>query len=201
MVQSQAVPWTYIVLRPMNTITGAANQQDIYLLILAVAITVLAAIVGILVGRNMTRPILSSVMSLTRSSEMLKTLAASEQARAKEQKWIVESAQVGLRSMQQYAKASSSAAYQLDEMGRQFTQNWERIDKQRRHQQLQAIISAANYIEKASSHQERTSRGLNTAIQVTNQVTEQLLNGATSASNAAVQMEEVIEQLRRLVGE
>jgi methyl-accepting chemotaxis protein len=50
-------------------------------------------------------------------------------------------------------------------------------------------------------HQERTSKGLNTAIQVTNQVTEQLLSGATSASDAAMQMEEVIKQLRRLVGE
>ncbi len=200
-LQCQAVPWTYVVLRPVSTITGAASQQDTYLLILAVVITILAAVVGILVGRNMTHPILNSVTSLTKSSEMLKTLAAREQARAKEQKWIVESAQTGLNSMQQYARASSVAAHKLDEMGREFTQNWERYDPQRRQQNLYAIISAANYIEKASSHQERTSKGLNTAIQVTNQVTEQLLSGATSASDAATQMEEVIKQLRRLVGE
>jgi hypothetical protein len=200
-VQCQSARWTYIVLRPVSTITGAANQQDTYLLILAVAITILAAIVGILVGRTMTRPILRSVTSLTKSSDMLKTLAAREQARAKEQKWIVESAQTGLSSMQQYARASSSAAHKLDEMGREFAQSWERYDTQIRQRNLYAIISAANYIEKASMHQERTSKGLNTAIQVTNQVTEQLLSGATSASDAAMQMEEVIKQLRRLVGE
>lgn len=200
-VQCQAVPWSYIVLRPVSTITGAANQQDTYLLILAVVITILAAVVGILVGRNMTRPILGSVASLTRSSDMLKTLASREQARAKEQKWIVESAQTGLRSMQQYARASSSAAHQLDEMGQHITQNWERYDPPSRQQHLAALLSAANYIEKVSMHQERTSKGLNTAIQVTNQVTDQLLSGATSASEAAAQMEEVIKRLRRLVGE
>lgn len=200
-IQCQAVPWTYIVLRPVSTITGAANQQDIYLLALAVAITVLAAVVGIFLGRSMTRPILNSVLSLTKSSEMLQTLAAREQARAKEQKWIVESAQTGLRSMQQYARASSAAAHKLDEMGQHFTQNWDRYDAQSRQQHLYAITSAANYIEKASLHQERTSKGLNTAIQVTNQVTDQLLSGATSASEAAAQMKEVIKQLRRLVGE
>ena len=110
-------------------------------------------------------------------------------------------AQTVLNSMQQYAQASSNAAHKLDEMGQAFTQNWERYDAQRRQQNLKAISAATNYIKKASMHQERTSKGLNTAIQVTNQVTEQLLNGATSASDAAAQMEEVIKQLRHLVGE
>lgn len=198
---TNVVHWTYVVLRPVNTITGAANQQDIYLLILAAIVTALAAIVGLTIGRQTTRPILRSVTSLTESSESLKKLSVREQARAKEQKWIVESAQTGLQSVQYYAKASSIAARKLEEISQDVTRNWERFDNVTLQRRLYEITSAANYLEKASSHQERSSKGLSTAIQVTNQVAEQLVAGAISASEAATQLEGVIAQLRQVVGE
>ena len=200
-VTCQAVPWTYIVLRPVNTITKAANQQDIYLLLLAAVITLLAAFVGLVVGRSITRPILQSVSSLLSSSQMLKTLAAREQVTATEQKWIVESSQVGLKSVQYYTEAASVAARKLDAMGTELAQKWGRLDTQHTQQRLGEIVSAANYIEKAISHQEKSGKSLSTAIRITTQVTEQLVSGATSANDAATQLETVIEQLRQVVGE
>ncbi|HEY3992030.1 MAG TPA: cache domain-containing protein, partial [Ktedonobacteraceae bacterium] len=174
-VHCTVVPWTYVVLRPVNTITGAANQQDIYLLVIAAIVTALAAVVGLTIGRQTTRPILRSVALLTANSESLKRLSTREQARAKEQKWIVESAQTGLKSVQYYAKASGIAAHKLDELGKDITQNWEHFDNVTFQRRLYEITSAANYLEKASSHQERSSKGLSTAIQVTNQVADQLV--------------------------
>jgi methyl-accepting chemotaxis protein len=200
-VTCQAVPWTYVVLRPVNTITKAANQQDIYLLLIAAVVTLLAAIIGLVVGRSITRPILQSVSSLLASSQMLKTLAAREQATATEQKWIVESSQIGLKSVQYYTEAASVAARKLDEIGTELAQKWGRIDTQRAQQRLGEIITTANYIEKAVSHQEKSSKSLSTAIRITTQVTEQLVSGATSANDAATQLEAVIEQLRQVVGE
>lgn len=200
-VHCQVVPWTYIVLRPISTITGAASQQDISLLIIAIVITLLAAVVGLLIGHNTTRPILNSVSSLSQSSEMLKVFSKREQARAKEQKWIVESAQTGLKSVQYYAQANIVAADKLIEIAQTFMQNWEKFDSVQRRRYLHEILSTADYIKKAASHEDRSSRGLSTAIQVTNQVAEQLVEGATSASEAAVQLEEVIAQLRQVVGE
>ena len=195
------VPWTYIVLRPVSTITGAASQQDISLLIIAAVITLLAALVGLLIGRNMTRPILRSVSSLTKSSQALKTFSASEQARAKEQKWIAESAQTGLESVQYFARATSVTADRLYQLIQNLVRNWGRLDPPKQQQYLREMISAADYIKKAASQEERSGRGLSTAIQVTNQVAEQLLSGATSASEAAAQLEDVIAQLRQVVGE
>lgn len=200
-VSCQVVPWTYIVLRPVNTITGAASQQDISLVIIAVIITLLAALVGLLIGRNTTRPILRSVSFLTNSSQTLQVFSEREQARAKEQKWIVESAQTGLESVQYFARATVMASDKLNEIVRSLAQNWGRLDPARQQYYLREIIAAANYIKKASSHEERSSRGLSTAIQVTNQVSEQLVEGAISASEAAAQLEEVITQLRQVVGE
>jgi hypothetical protein len=194
------VPWTYLVLRPVNTITEAANQQDIYLILLAVIVTVLAAFVGLFVGRGITRPVLSSVSSLLENSKTLKALAANEQITATEQKWIVESSEIGLKSVQYYAGATSVAAHKLDKIGVELAQNWEWLDPLQTKQRLHEIITTANYIEKASSHQTQSSKGLSAAIRVTTQVTEQLVSGATSATEAATQLEEVIEQLRQVVG-
>jgi hypothetical protein len=164
-------------------------------------ITILAALVGLVVGRTITRPILRSVSSLIKSSQMLQTVAEREQATATEQKWIVESSQIGLKSVQYYVGASSVAARKLNEVGQELARNWEKLDGRIMQQRLSDIMAAANYIEKAASHQAQSSQTLSTAIRITTQVTEQLLSGATSASEAAAQLEEVIAQLRRVVGE
>jgi methyl-accepting chemotaxis protein len=201
LVRCQVVPWSYIVLRPVNTITEAANRQDLYLFSLAAIITILAAILGLIIGRGITHPILGSVSSLIKSSEMLKTLAAREQAMAGEQKWIVESSQNGLKAVQYYAGASSLAAHKLGEIGQELKQNLERVDARKMEQRLNEIISTARYLEKAASHQEKSGESLSTAMSITSQVTDQLLSGATSASEAAAQLEEVITQLRHVVGE
>jgi hypothetical protein len=197
---SKVVPWTYLVLRPVNTITGAANQQDIYLFLLAAVVTLFAAIVGIAIGRSITQPIMSAVSSLLSSSQMLKTLASHEQVMATEQMWIVESSQNGLQSVKYYAEATSIAAHRLDNIGKELNQNLDTLNPQYMRQLLNEIQTAANYIAKATTHQERSSKSLTTAIQVTNQVTEQLAVNATSTTEAATQLEEVIERLRQIVG-
>jgi hypothetical protein len=185
----------------VNTITQAANQQDIYLILIAAIVTLLAAVVGLVVGRGITRPILRSVSSLLGSSQKLKMLSDNEQVTATEQQWIVESAENGLKSVQYYAGATSVAADKLTEMGATFIQNVEWLDAQQMKQYLNEIIQATRYIEKASSHQAKSSKSLSTAIRVTSQVTEQLVSGANSATEAAIKLEEVIGQLRRVVGE
>ena len=200
-VKCQVVPWTYLVLRPVNTITGPATQQDLYLFSIAAVVTLLAAIVGLLVGRGITRPILQSVSSLRKSSQSLNELASREQVTTTEQRWIVETSQTGLQAVQYYAEASSIAARRLNGVGNELVQNVERYTPRQMRQRLEEVVSIAHYIENAAMHQERSSQSLSTAIRVTMQVTEQLVSGATSAAEASNQLEGVIEQLRQVVGE
>jgi len=200
-VQCQVVSWTYFVLRPVSSITGAANQQDIYLVLIAALTTFLAALVGLFVGRSITRPILTSVASLRKSSQSLNELASREQVTTTEQHWIVETSQTGLKSVEYYAEATSVAARRLDAIGGELLRNWERLEPWQTKQHLEQIMTTANYIGSAASHQERSSKSLSTAIHVTMQVTDQLVSGATSAAEASAQLEDVIEQLRQVVGE
>ena len=200
-VHCQVVPWTYLVLRPVNTITGAANQQDIYLILTAALVTLLAAIVGLLVGRGITLPILRSVSSLLKSSQSLNELASREQVTTTEQRWIVETSQTGLKSVEYYAEATSVAARRLGTIGGELMQNWQHLQPRQLQQHLEQIMTTANYIGNASAHQERSSKSLATAIRVTMQVNDQLVSGATSAAEASAQLEDVIKQLRQVVGE
>jgi methyl-accepting chemotaxis protein len=196
----KVVPWRYIVLRPVNTITQAANQQNSFLIVLALVITLLAGVAGLLLGRAITKPILRSVSSLTQSSEMLKKLSASEQVTANEQKWIVESSQSGLKTVEYYTGASGFAARKLFEIGQDLSQHMNRMDIQAIQRHLNEIVAAASYIEKATDYQEQSSRSLSTAIRITTQVTDQLVSGATSAADASKQLEDVILELRQVIG-
>jgi len=200
-VKCQVIPWTYLVFRPVNTITGAATQQNTYLILIAAVVTLLAALVGFFVGRSITQPILKSVAFLRKSSQLLNELASNEQVTSTEQRWIVETSQTGLKSVQYYAEATGVAAHKLDAIGGELLQNWERLEAWQTKQGLEQIVTTAKYIGSAAIHQERSSKSLATAIRVTMQVTDQLVSGATSATEASTQLEDVIEQLRQVVGE
>lgn len=196
----QIVPWTYLVLRPVSTITKAADQQDLYLVLIAVIVTALAASIGLLFGQGIARPILRSVTALRDNSQSLKTLAAREQSTATEQKWIIESSQVGLQSVQYYTEATRVAAQTLDEITKDLSKNWERVPPHIAKQRLGEMTQTTGYIERAATHQDKSSKSLGVAIRVTTQVTEQLVAGATSATEAADKLDEIVEQLRQVVG-
>lgn len=200
-VSCKVVPWTYLVLRPVNTIIGAANQQDIYLVLIAAVITLLAALVGLFVGRGITYPILKSVSSLLKSSHSLNELASSEQVIATEQRWIVDASQAGLKSVEYYIEATSVAARKLDAIGRELIQNWQHLEPWQIQLHLGQIMAIADYISNAAAHQGRSNKGLAATIRVTKQVTDQLVSGATSAAEASAQLEDVIKQLRQVIGE
>jgi Fe-S cluster assembly scaffold protein SufB len=198
--KSTILPWTFLIFSPLSAITAIANQQLFYASMIALFVLILAALVGLGIGRRIAAPIMNSVLSLSSSSQALKTLALKEQITATEQRWMVESSQVGLQSVRYYTNAINIAANKLGDVSTQLTQHWRKMDDSTIESHLQEIGSAAQYIERAAVRQEESSKGLTTAIRVTTQVTEQLATGATSAADASQQLEQVVNQLRSVVG-
>jgi hypothetical protein len=194
------VPWTYYVLSPTSTVTAVVNNQLVSTSVIAALVLLLAAFVGLWIGQRITQPILRSVDNLRRSSEALQTLATKQQSSAGEQQWVIDSAQVGLQSVQYYTDASNVAARQLSEMASELLQRWPHLDAQTTQRVLREMATTARYIEQAIQYQETSNQKLATAIKVTTQVGEQLAAGATSATSAAEQLELVVRQLRQVVG-
>ena len=194
------VPWTYYVLSPNSTITAVANQQLLYISLIAFGVLLLAALFGLWAGRRITRPILQSVENLRGNSYALNALSTKQKSAATEQMWVVDSSQVGLQSVQYYTEASKVAAQQLSNIGTELAQRWHQLDVDTAKAALSQMITTAQYIEKAAQYQSDSNQKLSTAIKVTTQVSEQLATGATSAANAATQLEQVVNQLRDVVG-
>ncbi len=194
------VPWTYYVLSPLSTVTLVANQQLLFTGFVALAIAALAAIIGVIVGRRISYPIMNSVGSLQKSSSALNSLATRQQDAASEQMWVVDSSQVGLQSIQYYTDATKVAAHQLHDISTDLAHNWNDIDTRVALQHLDRAVTAAQYIEQAAQFQSTSNQKLATALKVSTQVTEQLAAGATSATHEATQLEHVVEELRYVVG-
>ncbi|GAC1468785.1 MAG: hypothetical protein PVSMB5_14250 [Ktedonobacteraceae bacterium] len=194
------VPWNYIVLSPLSTVTDLAYKQQIYTTIIAVLASLLVAIVGAFVGRGISRPILHAVEYLRGNSEALTTLASSQQEAAAEQIWVVDSSQVGLQSVQYYTEANKIASHRLIETIKELGQNWQYVNRQQVEQAFERIVQAARYIGNASDYQDASNHKLATALKVATQVTEQLHSGATSATEAATQLERVVQELQTVVG-
>lgn len=195
------VPWHYFVLSPINTVTAVANQQLLVTIIVAAAMSTLVALLGLIVGRNITSPILRSVDNLRSNSRALGTLASRQRDAASEQMWVVDSSQVGLQSVQYYTDATKVAAHRLTETGIELMQRRQQVDPAFTKKALEHIITASRYIEDASQHQTTSIQKLSTALKVATQVSEQLATGATSATDAATQLEQVVQQLRSVVGQ
>jgi hypothetical protein len=196
----KVVPWTYFVLSPVSTVTAVANQQLFNTIIIAFVVLLVAALAGLIIGQFITRPILRSVERLRSNSEALKSLATTQQSAAAEQTWVVDSSQVGLQSVQYYTNATGIGARRLSDMGQPLIQNWDYQNVESMRHVISQMIQAAQYLEKAAHYQTASNQKLATAIKVTTQVNEQLASHSISTSDAASQLEQVVSELRKVVG-
>lgn len=195
------VPWTYIVISPSSAVTHVADQQLQDTIAVAAIVAVLAALIGLWVSGLISRPIMRAVEQLRENSEALNVLSKKQQSASSEQLWVVDSIQVGLQSVQYYTDATRIAAHKMGEVGTELENNWRRQNIETVKQSLQQMITAASYIEKATNYQGDSSQKLSTAIKVTTQVNEQLADGAISATEAASQLEQVVNDLRSVIGQ
>ncbi len=198
---SSVVPWTYVLFKPLNAVTGLADQQLLGIFLTVALVLVLAIAIGLIIGRNLAFPILRSVSLLRKSNIALKTLADEENVVATEQSWMVEASQVALKSVQYYTNATAVAAKRINTLSSDLSQNIQYLDKNKLQQALKEMSEAATYIERAIKHQETMNEKLATSLRVTTQATEQLTRGASSTNDAAAQMEYIVGQLTSVVGE
>jgi len=193
------VPWNYFVLSPIKAVTSLATQELLTILLVAVVASVIVAFIGLLAGRGLTRPIMRAVGSLQNNSQALTALATNQQDAATEQVWVVESSQTGLESVQYYTEAAKLAIQRLHALTAQLIWSWNEGNPTHVAQTLEQISGTTKYLEQATNYQEASNEKLATALKVTTQVTEQLHNGTTAATQAATELEVVVGELRHVV--
>jgi hypothetical protein len=193
------VPWTYFVVTPVNEVIAVANQQLLIIVLVAAAIVLPVAIIGWMVGYRISSPILRSVKSLVKNSHVLNQLSEREKNASSEQVWIVEASKTGLKSQQYYTNASKIAAHRLNEIGGGLLEQ-RYVDMQTSLNTVKQMVSIGQYFEKAIAYQEETNNKVAAAVKVTDEVAEQLASGARSTSEAANELDGIVNQLRHIVG-
>lgn len=197
---STVFSWTYFVLKPLSAVTGPADQQ-LQTVILIVSVVILCAvIVGGLAGRRIALPIMRSVLALRSSSQILKSLADQEQTVATEQTWMVEASQVALKSVKYYAVAARKASRRLAFLCADLKQDPSHFDQARLAGVLAEMAQIAEYIDAALKHQDQANEKLASSIRVTTQTATQLTRDAKSTDETAAQLEQIVQQLTRVVG-
>jgi len=194
-----SVPWTYFVLTPVNEVIAVANQQLLIIVLIASAIILPVAVIGWIVGYRISSPILRSVNSLVKNNHVLNQLSEREKKAASEQVWIVEASKTGLKSQQYYTDASKIAARRLNELGRGLLEQRD-VDKYTTLNIVKQMVNIGLYFEKAIAYQEEANKKVAVAVKVTDEVAEQLASGAESTSEAANELDRIVNQLRQIVG-
>ncbi len=193
------VPWTYFVLAPQSSIYLVANQQLLIIAVVALFILIPAIIVGWIIGSSISRPISRSVESLLKSSYSLNQLAKDEKALTAEPIWMAESSEIGLKSIQYYTNASKIAARRLNELGNDLLSRPDR-DKQSILHGVAQMVEIGQYFERATDHQAESNAKVAVAIKVTGDAAKQIEVGAKSVDEATGVLNQVVAQLRRIIG-
>lgn len=193
------VPWTYVVLTPQNSIYFVANQQLFITLMVAVLVLIPLGVIGWLVGSSISYPISRAVESLRRSSSALNRLSENEKKIASEQIWMMDSSETGLKSIQYYTDASKKAVLQLNTLGNDLLARPER-EKPVILNGVAQMINIGRYFEQAIIHQYERNRKVAVAMKVTSEVAKQIESGAKSVDDATTVLDQVVNQLRRIIG-
>lgn len=199
-IHLQTVPWTYFVLSPLSSVTKVADDQVRTSLLIAGVVALLAVLLGLLIGTRTAAPMQRSVADLRGASAALNALAAKQQNSASEQLWVVDACKTGLESVRYLSDAMHQAAHRVVEAGNWFGEYWDRLTEDQAQRTVHHLRELAQYIEEAARRQWASSERLDKAITVTTQVSDQLAGGAAAAAQSAGQLEDVVDQLRRVVG-
>lgn len=199
-IHLQNAPWTYFVLSPLSTVTAVADSQVRVSLLSAGIIAVLAILFGLLLGRGLAQPVQRASGNLEGAAIALKTLATRQQNSAGEQQWVVDACRTGLESMRYLSDAMNQAARRIIDASNWFSEYWDRLTEDQARRTVQHLNELARYIDEAARRQQAAGERMGKAINVTMQVTDQLVAGATAATQSADQLDYVVGNLQRVVG-
>lgn len=196
----QNLPWMYFVASPISTVTAVATQLEKLSIIVAVVVAVLAALSGLFIGSRTAQPVERSASDLEGAVAILKSLASRQENSASEQHWVVDACKTGLDGVRYLADAMNQAAKRIMSASNWFNDYWDRLTEDQARATVQHLRELAAYIDEAARRQQASSDRLDKAITVTMQVSDQLLTGATEASQSAAQLEQVVRDLQHVVG-
>ncbi|HEX6797881.1 MAG TPA: hypothetical protein VF116_09245 [Ktedonobacterales bacterium] len=192
--------WTYFVLSPLTTVTQVADDQLKTSLLSAGVVAILAILFGLLIGSRTAGPVQGASGEVEGAAVALKLLASRQENSASEQQWVVDACKTGLDGVRYLSDAMNQAARRIMDASNWFNDYWDRLTEDQAKRTVQHLLELSRYIDEAARRQHASSERLDKAITVTIQVSDQLVAGASAATQSADALEQVVSNLQRVVG-
>ena len=192
--------WTYFVLSPLTTVTQVADDQLKTSLLSAGVVAILAILLGLLIGSRTAGPVQAASGEVEGAAVALKLLASRQENSASEQQWVVDACKTGLDGVRYLSDAMNQAARRIMDASNWFNDYWDRLTEDQAKRTVQHLLELSRYIDEAARRQHASSERLDKAITVTIQVSDQLVAGASAATQSADALEQVVSNLQRVVG-
>jgi hypothetical protein len=185
---------------PYDAVTSVVANTTIELVIIGTVIMVLGVLLAIFVASAIVGTLQRAARQVSSASERFGAIASQQSSGSTQQVWAINAINQALQSLAETATDISRRTDQLAQMGNQILQRRSEISPTQIDSIVAYITRSVRDISVASRHQSATYERMTGAMQAVMEVAEQVAGDSQQTSDGADRLEQVVQQLRQLVG-
>jgi hypothetical protein len=185
---------------PYDAVTSVVANTTIELVIIGTVIMVLGVLLAIFVASAIVGTLQRAARQVSSASERFGAIASQQSSGSTQQVWAINAINQALQSLAETATDISRRTDQLAQMGNQILQRRSEISPTQIDSIVAYITRSVRDISVASRHQSATYERMTGAMQAVMEVAEQVAGDSQQTSDGANRLEQVVQQLRQLVG-
>ena len=185
---------------PLDTVTAFQRSTSIQLLLLGLIIMIAGVIFALLFGATIITTLQNVARQVITASERIGAIAAQQAGGSQQQVWAVNSINKALQNFAETTRDISHRTDQLAQMGNQVIQKRAEISPMQIDSILAYITRSVRDISAASRQEAQQYDRMTSAMQAVIEIAEQVATSSADATDSAQRLDEVIEDLQRIVG-
>src|SRR5260221_5774380 len=197
--QGQMIGVVYVGV-PYDAVTSVVANTTIELVIIGTIIMVVGVLLAIFVANAIVGTLQRAARQVSSASERFGVIASQQSSGSTQQVWAINAINQALQSLAETATDISRRTDQLAQMGNQILQRRAEISPTQIDSIVAYITRSVRDISVASRHQTSTYERMTAAMQAVMEVAQQVANDSQQTSENAGRLEQVVQQLRQLVG-
>lgn len=185
---------------PLAGIQSLTTQITIQLIVIGTLITILGIFFAFLLAQAITSTLQNAARQVSAASTKFGTIAAQQAGGSSQQVWAIDAISQALRNLSETATEVAKRSEQLAQMGTQVLQRRSEISPTQIDSILNYITRSTHDISVQSRQQAATYERMNGAMQAVMEVAQQVAHDSQQTTEGAERLEQVVQQLQRLVG-
>jgi hypothetical protein len=185
---------------PLAGIQSLTTQITLQLIVIGTLITILGIFFAFLLAQAITSTLQNAARQVSAASTKFGTIAAQQASGSSQQVWAIDAISQALRNLSETATEVAKRSEQLAQMGTQVLQRRSEISPTQIDSILNYITRSTHDISVQSRQQAATYERMNGAMQAVMEVAQQVAHDSQQTTEGAERLEQVVQQLQRLVG-